>query len=98
MSPKAGESNLLGQDDVYGVLRLFLVSGAGLSQQVFPLLPNKLAILGISQPCLTATKKHNACGAQDNQAGEQGQYAKTDQLTLGDEDTRGVDGLLQGDL
>ncbi|KAG7224167.1 hypothetical protein INR49_019902 [Caranx melampygus] len=65
---------------------------------VLPLLPNKLAVLGISQPCLTAAKKHNACGAQDDQAGEQGQYAKTDELTLGDEDTGGVDSLLQGDL
>lgn len=62
------------------------------------MLPNKLAVLGISQPCLTAAKKHNACGAQDDQAGEQGKYAKADKLTVGDEDAGGVDGLLQGDL
>lgn len=80
------------------MLSLFLVSGAGFSQQVFPLLPNKLAVLGISHPCLTAAKEHDACGAQDDQAGEQGQYAKADELTLGNKDTRGVDGLLQGDL
>ena len=69
MSPKAGESYLFGQDDVYWVLRLFLARPAALSQQVFPLLPDKLAVLGISQPRLTAPKKHDSRGAQDDQAG-----------------------------
>lgn len=80
------------------MLRLFLAHAAALSQQVFPLLPNKLAVLGISQPRLTAAKKHNAHRAQDDQAGEQGQHAEADELTVGDEDTGGVDRLLQGDL
>lgn len=69
MSPKAGESNLLRQDDVYCVLRLLLAHASCLSQQVFPLLPNELAVLCISQPRLTPAKKHNACSAQDDQAG-----------------------------
>lgn len=69
--PKAGESNLLRQDDVYRVFRLFLARAASFSQQVLPLLPDKLAVLGIRQPRLTAAKKHNACSAQDDQAGEQ---------------------------
>lgn len=98
MSPKAGEPNLLRQDDVYGVARLILAHSAGLSQQVFPLLPNKLAVLGVSQPRLAAAKKHDTCGAKDDQAGEQGQHAKTDKLTVCDEDARGVDRLLQGNL
>ncbi len=62
------------------------------------MLPNKLAVLGISHPRLTAAKKHNACGAQDDQAGEQGQHAEADKLPMGDEHPRGVDCLLQGDL
>lgn len=86
MSPKAGESNFLRQDDVYRVLRLILARAASFPQQVFPLLSNKLAVPGISQPCLAAAKKHNACGAQDDQAGEQRQHAEADQLTVGDED------------
>ncbi len=98
MSPKASEPNLLRQDDVYRVLRLFLVCATSLSQQVFPLLTNKLAVLGIRQPRLTAAKKHNACGSQDDQAGEQGQHAEADELTVGDEDPGGVDCLLQGDF
>lgn len=98
MSPKAGESNLLRQNDVYRVLRLFLVSAVSLPQQVFPLLPNKLVVLGVCQPRFTAAKEHDARGAQDDQAGEQGQYAEADELTLGDEDAGGVDSLLQGDL
>lgn len=69
--PKAGESNLLWQDDVYRVFRLFLACAASFSQQVLPLLPDKLAVLDIRQPRLTAAKKHNACSAQDDQAGEQ---------------------------
>lgn len=51
------------------MLRLFLARPAALSQQVFPLLPDKLAVLGISQPRLTAAKKHDSRGAQDDQAG-----------------------------
>lgn len=98
MSPKAGESNLLRQDDVHGVLRLLLARAACFSQQVFPLLPNELAVLGVGQPGLTAAKKHDACGAQDDQAGEQGQHAEADQLTMGDQQPGGVDCLLQGDL
>lgn len=98
MSPKAGESNLLRQDDIYRVLQLFLACAAGFSQQVFPLLPNKLAVLGVSQPRLAAAKKHNTCGAQDDEAGEQGQHAKTDKLTVGDKDARRMDCLLQGNL
>lgn len=98
MSPKAGESNLLWQDDVYRVLRFFLAHTAGFSQQVFSLLPDKLAVFGISQPRLTAAKKHNACSAQDDQAGEQCQHAETDELTMGDEDAGGVDCFLQGYL
>lgn len=94
MSPKACESNLLRQDDVYRVLRLLLARAACLSQQVFSLLSNKLAILGISQPGLATAKKHNACGAQDDQAGKQGQHAEADELTVGDQDAGGVDGLL----
>ncbi len=62
------------------------------------MLPNKLAALGISQPRLTAAKKHNARSAQDDQAGEQGQHAEADELTVGDEDAGGVNCLLQGDL
>lgn len=62
------------------------------------MLPNKLAVLGIGQPRLTAAKKHNARSAQDDQAGEQGQHAKADKLTMGYEDAVGVDCLLQGDL
>lgn len=80
------------------MLRLLLARAAGVSQQVFPLLPNKLAVLGISQPRLTAAKKHNACSAQDDHACEQGQHAEADELTVGDEDARGVDRLLKGDL
>lgn len=62
------------------------------------MLSYKLAVLGISQPRLAAAKKHNACGAHDDQAGEQGQHAEADKLTVGDQDAGGVDGLLQGDL
>lgn len=62
------------------------------------MLPHELAILDISQPCLTATKKHNARSAQDHQTGKQGQHAKADKLTMGDEDAPGMDCLLQGDL
>lgn len=80
------------------MFRLFLARASCLSQQVFPLLPYKLAILGISQPRLAATKKHNARSAQDHQAGEQGQHAKADKLAMGDEVAPGVDCLLQGDL
>lgn len=69
MSPKTGESNLLRQDDVYRMFRLLLARAASFSQQVFPLLSNKLAVLGIGQPRLTAAKKHNACSAQDDHAG-----------------------------
>lgn len=98
MSPKAGESNLFRQDDVYWVLRLFLAAASCLSQQVLPLLPNKLAVFGIGKPRLAAAKEHNACCAQNDQAGEQGQHAKADELTVGDEDAVGVDRLLQGDL
>lgn len=98
MSSKAGESNLLWQDDVYGVLQLFLACAASFSQQVFPLLPNKLAVLGISQPRLTAAKKHNTCGAQDDKTGEQGQHPKTHKLSVGDKNSRGVDRLLQSNL
>jgi len=98
VSPKARESNLLWQDDVYGVLWLLLARAANFSQQVLPLLPNKLAVLCISQPRLTAAKKHNSCSAQNNQAGEQGQHAKAYKLTVGNKNTRRVDGLLQGDL
>lgn len=98
MSPKAGESNLLRQDDIYRVLRLLLAGGAGLSQQVFPLLSNKLAVLGISHPCLTAAKEHDTCGSQDDQAGKEGQHAEADDLTVGDKEARGVHRLLQGDL
>lgn len=98
MSPLAGESNLFRQDDIYRVLCLFLSHASCLSQQVFPLLSNQLAVLGISQPRLAAAKKHNAHSAQDDQAGEQGQHAKADKLTMGDDDALGVDRLLQGDL
>lgn len=98
VSPKAGESNLLGQDQVYRVLQLFLARAAGFSQQVVPLLPNELAVLGVGQPRLAAAEEHDARGAQDDEAGEQGQHAKAEQLTVGDEDARGVDRLLQGDL
>lgn len=62
------------------------------------MLPNKLAVLGISQPRLTSAKKHNACSTQDDQAGEKGQHAEAHELTVGDEDAGGVDCLLQGDL
>lgn len=98
MSPKAGESNLFWQDDVYRVLRLFLARAAHLLQQVLPLLSNELAVLGVSQPRLAAAKEHDSRRAQDNQAGEQGQYAEADELTVGDEDARRVHRLLQGDL
>lgn len=98
MSPKAGESNLFRQDDVYRVLRLLVARPSSLSQQVLPLLPDKLAVLGVGQPCLAAPKKHNARRAQDDQAGEQGQQAEADKLSVADEDAVGVDGLLQGDL
>lgn len=98
MSPKAGESNLLRQNDVYRVLRLVLACAAGFSQQVFPLLSNKLAVLGICQPRLAAAEKNDARCTQDDQAGEQSQQAEADQLTVGDEDAGGVHGLLQGDL
>lgn len=80
------------------MLQLFLGSAAGFSQQVFPLLPYKLAVLGVSQPRLTAAKKHNTCGAQDDETGEQGQHPKTHKLSMGDEDAGGVDCLLQGNL
>lgn len=98
MPPKAGQSNLFWQDDVYRVLRLFLARAANLFQQVFPLLSNELAVLGVSQPRLAAAKEHDSCSAQDNQAGEQGQYAEADELSVGDEDARRVHRLLQGDL
>ena len=98
MSPKAGESYLFRQDDVYWVLRLFLARPAALSQQVFPLLPDELAVLGISQPRLAAAKKHDSRGAQDDQAGEQGEHAEANELPVGDEDAGGVHRLLQGDL
>lgn len=98
MSPEAGESNLFWQDDVYRVLRFFLARAASFPQQVFPLLPHKLAVLGVGQPRLAATKEDYSCGAQDNQTGEQGQHAETDELAVGDEDASGVDRLLQGDL
>lgn len=68
MSPKAGESNLFRQDDVYRVLRLLRGHASCLPQQVFPLLANEPAVLNVSQPCLTAAEEHNAGGSQDNQA------------------------------
>lgn len=76
------------------MLLLFLAVAACLSQQVFPLLPNKLAVLGISQPCFAAAKKHDACGTQDHQAGEKGQHTKAEELTVGDQDARGMNRLL----
>lgn len=98
MSPETGESNLFWQDDVYRVLRFFLARAASFFQQVFPLLPNKLAVLGVGQPRLAATKEDYSCGAQDNQTGKQGQNAEADELAMRDEDARGVDRLLQGDF
>lgn len=98
MSPKAGESNLLRQDDVHRVALLLLARAAGVSQQVLPLLTDELAVLGVSQPRLTAAKEHDAHSAQDNHAGEQGQHAEADELAVGVENARGVDRLLQGDL
>lgn len=98
MSPKAGESNLLRQDDIYRVLRLLLAHPSCFSEQVFPLLSNKLAVLGIGQPRLTAAKKNNARSSKYDQAGEQGQHAEADELTVGDEEAGGVHSLLQGDL
>lgn len=96
--PEAGESNLLRQDDVYRVFRLFLAAAASFSQQVLPLLPDELAVLGICQPRLTAAKKHNACSTQDNQTGEQCQQAEADKLTMRNKDTGRVNRLLQRDL
>lgn len=98
MSSKAGESNLFWQDDVYRVLGLFLARAANFFQQVLPLLSNELAVLGVRQPRLAAAKEHDSCSAQDNEAGEQSQHAEADELTVGDEDARRVDRLLQGDL
>lgn len=98
MSPKARESNLLWQNDVHRVLRLFCAGSTRFLQQMFPLLPDQLAVLGVSQPRLTAAKKHNARGTQDDEAGEQGQHAEADELPVGDQDARGMDRLLQGDL
>lgn len=80
------------------MLRLFLARAADLFQQVFPLLPNELAVLCISQPRLATAEEHDSCSAQDNQAGEQGQQAEADELSVGDEDARRVHRLLQGDL
>lgn len=98
VSSKAGESNLLWEDDIYRVFHVLLAGASSFSQQVFSLLTYELAVLGICHPCLTATKKHDARGAQDDQAGEQGQDAEADELTLSDQDSRRVDGLFQGDL
>lgn len=93
MPPKAGESDLLGQDDVHRAPR-----GAGFAQQVFPLLANELAVLGVGHPRLTAAKEHDARRAQDHQAGEQGQHAEADELAVGGEDAGGAGRLLEGDL
>lgn len=78
MSPKAGESNLFGQDDVYRVLWLLQCHTSCLPQQVFSLLPNKPAVLNVSQPRLTAAEEHNAGGSQDDQAGDKSQHTKAD--------------------
>lgn len=98
MFPKAAKSYFLRQDDVHGVLRLFLSCAARLSQQVLPLLSNELAVLGVSQPRLAAAKKHNAGRSQDDQAGQQGQHSEADELTVCDQDAGGMDCLLQRDL
>lgn len=98
MSPEAAESNLLRQNDVYRVLRLVLTHAARVSQQVHPLLSHKLPVLGISQPRFASAQKHNAHCASNDQAGEQGQHAKADQLTVGDEHARRVDRPLECDF
>lgn len=98
MSPKAGESNLFRQDDVYGVLRLLRGDASRLPQQVFPLLPDKPAVLDVGQPRLAAAEEHDPGGSQDDQAGDQRQHSEADQLPVGDQDAAGVHRLLQGDL
>lgn len=94
MSPKAGESNLFRQDDVHRVLWLLQSHASRLPQQVLSLLPNKPAVLNVSQPGLAAAEEHNAGGSQDDQAGDESQHTEADQLAVGDEDAAGVDSLL----
>lgn len=100
MPAKAAQPDLLGEDDVDRVLGLVLppAPAAHLLQQVLPLLPDQLAVLCVSQPRLASAKEHDARGAQNNQAGEQGQHAKAHQLPVGDQDALRVHRLLQGDF
>lgn len=88
MSAKAAQPDLLREDDVDGVLRLLVPPAAAthLLQQVLSLLSHQLAVLRVSQPRFASAKKNDARGAQNNQAGEQGQHAKAQQLSVGDED------------
>lgn len=80
------------------MLLLLLARAPCLFEQVFPLLPHQLAVLGVGQPRLAAAEEHDARRAQDDQAGEQGQHAEADELAVGDEDALGVHRLLQRDL
>lgn len=81
MPPIVTEPDLLGQDDVDGLL------GVG-SQEEIPLLPHQLPVPAVGHPRLAAVEEDDACRDQHHQTGEETQNHETDDLAAGDQRCR----------
>lgn len=79
--PIVTEPDLLGQDDVDGLL------GVG-SQEEIPLLPHQLPVPAVGHPRLAALEEDDACRDQHHQTGEQTQNHEADDLAAGDQRSR----------